>query len=127
MDLDIDPTAPADSTDVGLVGEVMGLNRDLGDDAENGVGNELESDQEYGVAQGAEAEQRPDIQGSVGGRNLDIDIDWRANKIDPGWGVSTHNGYESTGIKKDSRVYFDVRSVGTMPRTTTQLHHVYKY
>jgi len=127
MAIDTDPTNPAVSTDVGLVREVGGLNRSLAYDPDQGLGGDLASDIEAVVPVGVETEQAPDLQGSVGGRNVAVDIDWRFSKIDPGTSVLNHEGYEATGIKKESRIYFDVRSVTTTRCSTAELHQVYKY
>ena len=63
-------------------------------------------------------ENDPDIQTTVAGRDLQIDVDWRVRKIGPGGSVLFAMGYEGIGADRSHggiKIYYNVNSVGEAP------------
>jgi hypothetical protein len=63
-------------------------------------------------------ENTPDIQTTVAGRDLNIDVDWRVRKIGPGGSVLFAMGYEGIGADRSHggvKIYYNVNSVGEAP------------
>jgi Tfp pilus assembly protein PilX len=73
----------------------------------------------------------PDIQTTVAGRNVGVDIDWRVKKVGPGGSLLFAMGYEGIGADRSHggvKFYYDVESLGRAPgNVTSRVGAVYLY
>ena len=73
----------------------------------------------------------PDIQTTVQGRNLSVDIDWRVKKVGPGGSLLFAMGYEGIGADRSHggvKFYYDIESLGEAPgNVTARTGAVYLY
>ncbi len=73
----------------------------------------------------------PDIQTTVAGRNVGVDIDWRVKKVGPGGSLLFAMGYEGIGADRSHggvKFYYDVESLGQAPgNVTSRVGAVYLY
>ena len=73
----------------------------------------------------------PDLQATVAGRDVSVDIDWRVKKVGPGGSLLFAMGYEGIGADRSHggvKFYYDVESLGEAPgNVTSRLGAVYLY
>ena len=73
----------------------------------------------------------PDLQSTVAGRNVTVDIDWRVKKVGPGGSLLFAMGYEGIGADRSHggvKFYYDIESLGRAPgNVTSRLGATYLY
>jgi hypothetical protein len=73
----------------------------------------------------------PDINTTVTGRNVNVDVDWRVKKVSPGGSLLFAMGYEGIGADRSHggvEWYYDIYSMGTAPgNVTSRIGAVYLY
>lgn len=73
----------------------------------------------------------PDINTTVAGRDLNVDIDWRVKKSGPGGSILFAMGYEGVGADRSHggvKFYYDINSMGSAPgNVTARVGAVYLY
>ena len=76
-------------------------------------------------------ENNPDIETTVLGRELDIDVDWRLRKAGAGGSLLFAMGYEGIGADRSHggvKIYYDVKAKGKVSgNTTAKISTVYLY
>jgi hypothetical protein len=76
-------------------------------------------------------DSNPDIQTTVVGKELAIDVDWRLRKAGAGGSVLFAMGYEGIGADRSHggvKIYYDLDSRGVAPRNTSaEIGAVYLY
>ena len=76
-------------------------------------------------------ENNPDIQTTVLGKDLDVDIDWRLRKSGAGGSLLFAMGYEGIGADRSHggvKIYYDIDSKGNVSgNTTAKIEAVYLY
>ena len=74
---------------------------------------------------------QPDLQTTVAGRDVSVDIDWRVKKVGPGGSLLFAMGYEGIGADRSHggvKFYYDIESLGEAPgNVTSRLGATYLY
>jgi len=97
----------------------------------NEVRNYFEGDTDLNDKDIDSPENNPDIETTVLGRELDIDVDWRLRKAGAGGSLLFAMGYEGVGADRSHggvKIYYDIEAKGEVSgNTTAKISTVYLY
>lgn len=97
----------------------------------NEVRNYFEGDSDLNDKDTDSPENNPDIQTTVLGKDLDVDIDWRLRKAGAGGSLLFGMGYEGVGADRSHggvKIYYDIEAKGKASgNSTAKISTVYLY
>ena len=97
----------------------------------NEVRNYFEGDTDLNDKDIDSPENNPDIETTVLGRELDMDVDWRLRKAGAGGSLLFAMGYEGVGADRSHggvKIYYDIEAKGEVSGSTTaKISTVYLY
>ena len=97
----------------------------------NEVRNYFEGDTDLNDKDMDSPENNPDVETTVLGRELDMDVDWRLRKAGAGGSLLFAMGYEGVGADRSHggvKIYYDIEAKGEVSgNTTAKISTVYLY
>ena len=97
----------------------------------NEVRNYFEGDTDLNDKDMDSPENNPDVETTVLGRELDMDVDWRLRKAGAGGSLLFAMGYEGVGADRSHggvKIYYDIEAKGEVSGSTTaKISTVYLY